>query len=60
MQNQIKELPTAKELVETIQVSMMGIYWYINAKKLTAYKIDKEFRIDETEFASFLKESKIK
>jgi len=33
----------------------MTIYRYIKAKKLMAYKIGKEFRIEKREFDDFLK-----
>jgi len=34
------------------------IYRYIDAKKLKAYKLGKEFRIDKKEFDSFLNKAK--
>jgi len=38
----------------------MTLYRYIKAKKLKAYKIGKEFRIDKTEFNNFLNKVKNK
>ena len=38
----------------------MTIYRYIKAKKLKAYKIGKEFRIDKQEFNKFLNSAKNK
>ena len=55
-----KEFYTAKELAEKLHVNIMTIYRYINAGKLKAYKIGKEFRIDKKEFDKFLEKSKIK
>jgi len=52
------EFYTAKELAEKLRVNIMTIYRYIEAKKLTAYKIGKEFRIDKKEFDSFLNKAK--
>lgn len=49
-----KDFYTAQELADTLQVNIMTIYRYIKAKKLRAYKIGKEFRIDKSEFTSFL------
>lgn len=45
----------AEELAEALQVNIMTIYRYIKAGKLKAYKIGKEYRIDEVEFKKFLK-----
>jgi len=38
----------------------MTIYRYIKAKKIKAYKIGKEFRIDKEEFNMFLNKVKTK
>ena len=53
-----KEFYTAKELSEKLRVNIMTIYRYIDAKKLKAYKLGKEFRIDKKEFESFLNKAK--
>ena len=50
-----KDFYTAQELADKLQVNIMTIYRYIKAKKLKAYKIGKEFRIDRSEFEGFLK-----
>ena len=50
-----KEFYTAQELANKLQVNVMTIYRYIKAKKLKAYKIGKEYRIDKAEFEGFLK-----
>lgn len=49
------EFYTAQELALKLAVNIMTIYRYIKAKKLRAYKIGKEFRIDKNEFEAFLK-----
>lgn len=54
------EFYTAKELAELLKVNIMTIYRYINAGKLRAYKIGKEFRIDKEEFNKFLDKVKTK
>ena len=51
---------TAKELAEKLKVNVMTIYRYIDAGKLKAYKIGKEFRIDSGEFNNFLKKTSTK
>lgn len=55
-----KKFYTAQELADNLGYNIMTIYRYINAGKLTAYKIGKEFRIDEKEFNNFLNKMKIK
>lgn len=51
---QDKDFYTAQELADKLEVNIMTIYRYIKAKKLKAYKIGKEFRIDKVEFERFL------
>jgi excisionase family DNA binding protein len=55
---EIREFYTAKELADKLRVNIMTIYRYIKAKRLSAYKIGKEFRIDKEEFRNFLIENK--
>ncbi|MBP8994622.1 MAG: helix-turn-helix domain-containing protein [Bacteroidales bacterium] len=55
-----QEYYTAKELAEKLRVNIMTIYRYIKAEKLKAYKIGKEFRIEEKEFQKFLDKVKTK
>ncbi len=50
-----KDFYTAKDLAEKLGLNIMTIYRYIDAKKLRAYKIGKEYRIDKLEFEAFLK-----
>lgn len=50
-----KEFYSAHELADKLSVNVMTIYRYIKAKRLKAYKIGKEFRIDKVEFETFLK-----
>jgi excisionase family DNA binding protein len=49
-----KEFYTAKELAKKLGLNVMTIYRYIDAKKLRAYKIGKEYRIEKREFEKFL------
>lgn len=55
-----KEFYRAEELAEKLDVNIMTIYRYIKSKKLKAYKIGKEFRIDKDEFNNFLNKVKNK
>ena len=55
-----KEFYTAKELAEKLSLNVMTIYRYIKAKRLKAYKIGKEFRIDKAEFNRFMNKVKTK
>jgi excisionase family DNA binding protein len=45
----------AEKLAEALDVNIMTIYRYIKAKKLKAYKIGKEYRIEKSEFDAFMK-----
>ena len=55
-----KEFYTTFDLADKLSVNVMTIYRYIKAKKLKAYKIGKEFRIDKKEFNRFLDKVKTK
>ena len=50
-----KDFYTAKDLAEKLGLNIMTIYRYIDAKKLRAYKIGKEYRIERSDFEAFLK-----
>jgi excisionase family DNA binding protein len=50
-----KDFYTAKDLAEKLSLNIMTIYRYIDAKKLKAYKIGKEYRIERSDFEAFLK-----
>lgn len=52
-----KDFYTAKDLAGKLDLNIMTIYRYIDAKKLKAYKIGKEYRIEKTEFEEFLKQN---
>ena len=60
MNKKQKEFYTAFDLADKLSVNVMTIYRYIKAKKLKAYKIGKEFRIDKVEFNKFLNSVKTK
>lgn len=50
-----KEFYTAEDLAELLQVNIMTIYRYIKTGRIKAYKIGREYRVDNKEFATFLK-----
>jgi putative resolvase len=54
------EYYTAKKLADKLSLNVMTIYRYIDAGKLKAYKIGKEFRIEKSEFERFMNKSKTK
>lgn len=56
----MQEFLTIEEIIKILKVSKMTIYRYINAGKLKAYKLGKEFRIDKKDFEEFLKNIKTK
>lgn len=49
------EYYTLKEVAKKLRVSNMTIFRYIKAKKLKAYKLEKEWRIDSNDLEEFLK-----
>jgi excisionase family DNA binding protein len=55
-----KEFYTAQELADKLRVNIMTIYRYIKAGKLKAFKISKDFRIEQKEFDKFLNKVKTK
>ena len=57
---QQKEFYLVEELAKKLRVCNMTIYRYIKAGKIKAYKIGKEFRIDDKEFNNFLDRTKTK
>ena len=54
------EFYTSRELADKLRVNIMTIYRYIKARKLKAYKMSKEFRIDKKEYNNFLNKLKTK
>lgn len=51
---------TPAEIAEILKLNKITIYRKIKAKQLKAYKIGKEFRIDQNELDNFLEKSKTK
>ena len=55
-----KEFYTPQELAKLLSFNVMTIYRYIKARRLRAYKIGKEFRIEKSEFEQFMNKAKHK
>lgn len=53
-----KKFLKASEVAKRLSVNVMTIYRYIKSGKLMAYKIGKEFRIEQIEFERFLESVK--
>lgn len=60
MKQKAKPYYTARELADALSMNVMTIYRYVAAKRLKAYKIGKEFRIEKAEFERFMKKAKVK
>lgn len=50
---------TVEDIADMLQVTKMTVYRYVKAKKIKAYKIGKEIRIDGTDFQEFLQSIKL-
>ncbi len=48
-----------EEVADMLQVTKMTVYRYVKAKKIKAYKIGKEIRIDGADFQDFLESIKL-
>ena len=49
-----KDFYKAEDLAKLLEVNIMTIYRYIKAGRLKAYKLGREFRIEKSEFNTFL------
>jgi excisionase family DNA binding protein len=49
---------TVKEVADLLRVNKMTIYRAIKAKKMTAYKVGKDYRIKDDEFNHYLNKIK--
>lgn len=50
---------TVEEVASILKVNKMTIYRYIKARKITAYKVGKDFRIKKDEFDGFIERIRI-
>jgi excisionase family DNA binding protein len=58
--NKDQEFYTAEELADRLKLNVITIYRYIRAKKIKAYKIGKEYRIDQKSFSDFINKNIVK
>ncbi|MCX7881012.1 MAG: helix-turn-helix domain-containing protein [Patescibacteria group bacterium] len=49
---------TIEEIAKILKVSYLTVYRWIRAKKLSAYKIEKQYRIKKIDFDLFIKNYK--
>ncbi|MFH1286956.1 MAG: helix-turn-helix domain-containing protein [Candidatus Magasanikbacteria bacterium] len=59
MKKEEQEFYLVEEVAEKLRVSKMTIYRYIDAGRLKAHKLGKEFRISKEDFDNFLKKTKV-
>jgi excisionase family DNA binding protein len=60
MKSSSKDYYTAQELADKLSFNVMTIYRAIGNKKLQAYKLGKEFRIDRVEFEKYMNRARVK
>lgn len=58
MINTQERLFTLQEVADYLRVSRQTIYNYVTAKKLSATKLSKEYRVTESELRAFLERNK--
>lgn len=58
VQGQSGAFMTVYEIAELLRVEPLTIYRYIRSKKLTAYKLGKDYRVQQKDFEAFLKNCK--
>ena len=49
---------TVSEIADMLRVEPLTIYRYIRSKKLIAYKLGKDYRVQEKDFKTFLNNCK--
>lgn len=49
---------TVYEIADLLRVEPLTIYRYIRSKKLTAYKLGKDYRVQQKDFEKFLADRK--
>ncbi|MBU0660932.1 helix-turn-helix domain-containing protein [Patescibacteria group bacterium] len=54
-----KDFYLVEEIASKLRISKMTVYRYIEAGKLKANKLGKEFRISTEDFADFLEKTKV-
>jgi len=59
LHNKEKQFYLVEEVAKKLRVSKMTIYRYIDAGKLNAHKIGKEYRISKEDFDDFLRKTRV-
>ena len=49
-----------EEVAKTLKVAYLTVYRWIRAGKLTAYKVEKQYRIQKIDFVTFVQSYKVK
>ena len=55
-----EEYYTIKEVAELLRVAYLTVYRWIQAGKLTAYQVEKQYRINKADYEAFIKSNKVK
>ena len=58
VQGQSGPFMTVYEIADLLRVEPLTIYRYIRSKKLTAYKLGKDYRVQKKDFEAVLKNCK--
>lgn len=51
---------TIKEVADLLKVAYLTVYRWIQAGKLTAYQVEKQYRINKTDLDKFINDRKAK
>lgn len=51
---QMKHFYTVNEVADSLKLSKLTVWRYINSGKLTAYKVGRDWRIEKKDFDDFL------
>ena len=50
---------TIQEVANLLKVAYLTVYRWIQAGKLTAYQVEKQYRINKTDFDAFMQSYKV-
>ena len=51
---------TIQEVANLLKVAYLTVYRWIRASKLSAYQVEKQYRINKTDFEAFMQSYKVK
>ncbi len=51
---------TIQEVANLLKVAYLTVYRWIRAGKLTAYQVEKQYRINKTDFDAFMQSYKVR